>query len=68
MEHDRHWPALAKVLMSVYQLEILDEDSIMCWFSQGAQTERSRTLRKNPGLLKFIQWLEEAEESSEGDN
>ncbi|KAG7330697.1 hypothetical protein KOW79_006919 [Hemibagrus wyckioides] len=67
IEHDTHWPALAKVLMSVYQLEILDEDSIMRWFSQGSQTERSKTLRKNPGLLKFIQWLEEAEESSEGD-
>ncbi|MCI4376924.1 hypothetical protein PGIGA_G00197380 [Pangasianodon gigas] len=68
MEHETYWPALAKVLMSVYQLEILDEDSIMHWFSQGAQTERSKTLRKNPGLLKFIQWLEEAEESSEGDD
>ncbi|XP_063074806.1 translation initiation factor eIF-2B subunit epsilon [Engraulis encrasicolus] len=65
LEHEGHWAALVKVLMNTYQLEILEEDAIMRWFSQGASTDKSKLLRKNQGLLKFIQWLEEAEESSE---
>ncbi|XP_076828481.1 translation initiation factor eIF2B subunit epsilon [Brachyhypopomus gauderio] len=67
LEHESHWPALVKVLMSMYQLEVLEEDAIMRWFSQTSTTDKSRQLRKNQGLLKFIQWLEEAEESSEGE-
>uniref|UniRef100_W5LKI8 Translation initiation factor eIF2B subunit epsilon n=1 Tax=Astyanax mexicanus TaxID=7994 RepID=W5LKI8_ASTMX len=67
LEHDSQWPALVKVLMSVYELEILEEDTIMRWFSQKNTTDKGQQLRKNQGLLKFIQWLEEAEESSEGD-
>ncbi|KAI4891276.1 hypothetical protein NFI96_016475 [Prochilodus magdalenae] len=67
LEHDSQWPALVKVLMTVYELEILEEDTIMRWFSQKVTAEKSQQLRKNQGLLKFIQWLEEAEESSGGD-
>ncbi|XP_056598541.1 translation initiation factor eIF-2B subunit epsilon-like [Triplophysa dalaica] len=67
LERDTRWAALVKVLMNMYQLEILEEDAIMRWFSQAATSDKSRQLRKNQGLLKFIQWLEEAEESSEGD-
>ncbi|XP_042560504.1 translation initiation factor eIF-2B subunit epsilon isoform X1 [Clupea harengus] len=67
LEHEGHWGALVKVLMNTYQLEILEEDAIMRWFSQVATSDKSKQLRKNQGLLKFIQWLEEAEESSEGD-
>ncbi|XP_036453332.1 translation initiation factor eIF-2B subunit epsilon [Colossoma macropomum] len=67
LEHDSQWPALVKVLMTVYELDILEEDTIMRWFSQKVTTEKSRQLRKNQGLLKFIQWLQEAEESSGGD-
>ncbi|KAM9719919.1 translation initiation factor eIF2B subunit epsilon [Menidia menidia] len=67
LEQQSHWAAMVKVLMDMYQLEILEEDMIMRWFSQGASTEKSRQLRKDQGLQKFIQWLEEAEESSEGD-
>ncbi|XP_067219528.1 translation initiation factor eIF-2B subunit epsilon [Chanodichthys erythropterus] len=67
LELDTHWAAMVKVLMSMYQLEILEEDVIMRWFSQGVTTDKSQQLRRNQGLLKFIQWLEEAEESSEGD-
>uniref|UniRef100_A0AAY5EKI3 Translation initiation factor eIF2B subunit epsilon n=1 Tax=Electrophorus electricus TaxID=8005 RepID=A0AAY5EKI3_ELEEL len=65
LEHESHWPAL--VLMCMYQLDILEEDAIMRWFSQITMADKSRQLRKNQGLLKFIQWLEEAEESSEGE-
>lgn len=65
LEQDAHWAAMVKVLMNMYQLEILEEEMILRWFSQGATTDKSRQLRKNQGLQKFIQWLEEAEESSE---
>uniref|UniRef100_A0A8C2BD19 Translation initiation factor eIF2B subunit epsilon n=1 Tax=Cyprinus carpio TaxID=7962 RepID=A0A8C2BD19_CYPCA len=63
LERETHWA----VLMSVYQLEILEEEGIMRWFKQSSTTGKSQQLRRNQGLLKFIQWLEEAEESSEGD-
>ncbi|KAK2821973.1 hypothetical protein Q5P01_022038 [Channa striata] len=65
LEQESHWAAMVKVLMNMYQLEILEEEIIQRWFSQGATTDKSRQLRKNQGLQKFIQWLEEAEESSE---
>lgn len=65
LEQESHWAAMVKVLMNMYQLEILEEEVILRWFSQGATTDKSRQLRKNQGLQKFIQWLEEAEESSE---
>uniref|UniRef100_A0A7N9AS91 Translation initiation factor eIF2B subunit epsilon n=1 Tax=Mastacembelus armatus TaxID=205130 RepID=A0A7N9AS91_9TELE len=65
LEQESHWAAMVKVLMNMYQLEILEEEMILRWFSQGATTDKSRQLRKNQGLQKFIQWLEEAEESSE---
>uniref|UniRef100_A0A673BCR1 Translation initiation factor eIF2B subunit epsilon n=1 Tax=Sphaeramia orbicularis TaxID=375764 RepID=A0A673BCR1_9TELE len=67
LEQESHWAAMVKVLMNMYQLEILEEEIILRWFSQGATTDKSRALRKNQGLQKFIQWLEEAEESSEED-
>ncbi|KAK1878770.1 Translation initiation factor eIF-2B subunit epsilon [Dissostichus eleginoides] len=65
LEQESHWAAMFKVLMNMYQLEILEEDMIMRWFSQGDITDQSKQLRKNQGLQKFIQWLKEAEESSE---
>ncbi|XP_054624151.1 translation initiation factor eIF-2B subunit epsilon [Dunckerocampus dactyliophorus] len=67
LEQDSHWAAMCKILMTMYQVEILEEEMILCWFSQGATSDKSRQLRQNQGLLKFIQWLEEAEESSEED-
>ncbi|XP_004079082.1 translation initiation factor eIF-2B subunit epsilon [Oryzias latipes] len=66
-EQESHWAAMVKVLMNMYELEILEEETILRWFSQGATTDKSKQLRKNPGLQKFIQWLEEAEEFSEED-
>ncbi|KAM9332922.1 translation initiation factor eIF2B subunit epsilon isoform 2-T2 [Pholidichthys leucotaenia] len=65
LEQESHWAAMVKVLMNMYELEILEEEIILRWFSQGATGDKSRWLRKNQGLQKFIQWLEEAEESSE---
>ncbi|RVE61635.1 hypothetical protein OJAV_G00172400 [Oryzias javanicus] len=67
LEQESHWAAMVKVLMNMYELEILEEEMILRWFSQGATTDKSKQLRKNQGLQKFIQWLEEAEESSEED-
>ena len=34
----------------MYQLEILEEELIMRWFSQGATTGKGRQLRKNQGV------------------
>uniref|UniRef100_A0A3P9H2D5 Translation initiation factor eIF2B subunit epsilon n=1 Tax=Oryzias latipes TaxID=8090 RepID=A0A3P9H2D5_ORYLA len=67
LEQESHWAAMVKVLMNMYELEILEEETILRWFSQGATTDKSKQLRKNQGLQKFIQWLEEAEEFSEED-
>ena len=39
-----------QVLMNMYQLEILEEDMIMRWFSQGDITDQSKQLRKNQGV------------------
>uniref|UniRef100_A0A671XZT7 Translation initiation factor eIF2B subunit epsilon n=1 Tax=Sparus aurata TaxID=8175 RepID=A0A671XZT7_SPAAU len=50
LEQDSHWPAMVKVLMNMYQLEILEEETILRWFSQGATTDKSRQLRKNQGV------------------
>lgn len=36
--------------MNMYQLEILEEEMILRWFSQGATTDKSRQLRKNQGV------------------
>lgn len=36
--------------MNMYQLEILEEDAIMRWFSQATTTDKSRQLRKNQGV------------------
>lgn len=41
---------LIQVLMNMYQLEILEEELILRWFSQGATTDKSRQLRKNQGV------------------
>lgn len=36
--------------MNMYQLEILEEEMILRWFSQGATTDKSKQLRKNQGV------------------
>ncbi|XP_044278249.1 translation initiation factor eIF-2B subunit epsilon isoform X2 [Varanus komodoensis] len=64
LEHEGLCMSLAKVLMTFYQLEILAEEMILTWFSQGNPSDRGKQLRKNQRLQKFIQWLEEAEEES----
>ncbi|XP_055579715.1 translation initiation factor eIF-2B subunit epsilon [Falco cherrug] len=68
LEHESLCTSIAKVLMTFYQLEILEEDVILNWFSLRDTSDKGRQLRKNQRLQKFIQWLEEAEEeSSDGD-
>lgn len=39
-----------QVLMSMYQKDILEEDVIMRWFTQGAASEKSQQLRQNQGV------------------
>uniref|UniRef100_A0A8D3ASB2 Translation initiation factor eIF2B subunit epsilon n=1 Tax=Scophthalmus maximus TaxID=52904 RepID=A0A8D3ASB2_SCOMX len=50
LEQESHWAAMVKVLMNMYQLEILEEEMILRWFSKGATTDKSRQLRKNQGV------------------
>lgn len=40
--------------MEMYQLEVLEEEMILRWFSQGTTTDNSRRLRKNQGVGVFI--------------
>lgn len=51
----------------MYQLEILEEEIILRWFSQGASTDKNRKLRKNQKVFPtrrraVIQFLDEEEE------
>ncbi|KAJ1087412.1 hypothetical protein NDU88_000584 [Pleurodeles waltl] len=64
LEHKSLWPSMTKVLMTFYQQEIVAEEMIVSWFSQTDISEQGRQLRKQQGLQKFIQWLQEAEEES----
>uniref|UniRef100_A0A8C6LHG2 Eukaryotic translation initiation factor 2B subunit epsilon n=1 Tax=Nothobranchius furzeri TaxID=105023 RepID=A0A8C6LHG2_NOTFU len=41
LEQEGHWAAMVKVLMNMYQLEILEEEMILRWFSQGATTDQT---------------------------
>lgn len=41
---------VTQVLMNMYELEILEEEMILRWFSQGATSDKSRQLRKNQGV------------------
>eukprot|EP00066_Takifugu_rubripes_P010175 XP_003977775.1 PREDICTED: translation initiation factor eIF-2B subunit epsilon [Takifugu rubripes] len=67
LDQESHWPAMVKVLSVMYQLEILEEEIILRWFSQGASTDKNRKLRKNQKLQEFIQWLEQPGVSSDED-
>lgn len=42
-----------QVLMNMYQLEILEEEMILRWFSQ-ATSDKSRQLRKNQGVCRVL--------------
>lgn len=39
-----------QILMNFYELEILEEEAIICWFSNGATSDKSRLLRRNEGV------------------
>uniref|UniRef100_A0A8C8I702 Translation initiation factor eIF2B subunit epsilon n=1 Tax=Oncorhynchus tshawytscha TaxID=74940 RepID=A0A8C8I702_ONCTS len=57
LEQDTHQTAMVKVLMKMYQLEILEEEAILKWFSTGATNDKSRQLRKNQGVSTTLQSL-----------
>uniref|UniRef100_A0A8K9VBB3 Translation initiation factor eIF2B subunit epsilon n=1 Tax=Oncorhynchus mykiss TaxID=8022 RepID=A0A8K9VBB3_ONCMY len=71
LEQDTHQTAMVKVLMKMYQLEILEEEAILKWFSTGATNDKSRQLRKNQGVMRRMSlWRKESEEdesSEEGE-
>ncbi|XP_072110997.1 translation initiation factor eIF2B subunit epsilon [Mobula birostris] len=66
IEHEALWSVIVKVLMTLYQLEVLAEEAVLHWFSQTAPTEKAKRLRKHQGVQRFIKWLKEAEEESSG--
>ncbi|XP_069753644.1 translation initiation factor eIF2B subunit epsilon [Narcine bancroftii] len=66
IEHEKLWPALVKVLMILYQLEVLAEEAILQWFTQIPSSEKAKKLRQHQGIQRFIQWLKEAEVESSG--
>ncbi|XP_059847983.1 translation initiation factor eIF-2B subunit epsilon [Hypanus sabinus] len=66
IEHEALWSVIVKVLMTLYQLEVLAEEAVLRWFSQTTSTEKAKRLRKHQGVQRFIKWLKEAEEESSG--
>lgn len=53
----------------MYQLEILEEEIILRWFSQGAATDKNRKLRKNqkvPAGLSTVFIKNEIPDDEEG--
>uniref|UniRef100_A0A8C5HFD4 W2 domain-containing protein n=1 Tax=Gouania willdenowi TaxID=441366 RepID=A0A8C5HFD4_GOUWI len=50
LEQENHWAAMVKVLKEMYDLEILEEEMILRWFSLEPSTNQSRKLRKNQGV------------------
>ncbi|CAM9751250.1 translation initiation factor eIF2B subunit epsilon [Lampetra fluviatilis] len=60
--------ALATILMTMYEEEVLEEEAIMRWFTQTGCSEKARQLRQLPSIQKFVQWLREADEESSDEN
>lgn len=62
---------LASCLHKMYDADVLDEEVVLKWFSNPSQLsdmemtvteEQRKELRESPNLLKFVTWLQEAEE------
>ncbi|CAH2065568.1 unnamed protein product, partial [Thlaspi arvense] len=49
-----------EVVRSLYELDVLAEDTILRWYHKGSNTKGRQTFVK--GLEPFVNWLEEAEE------
>ena len=69
---------LCKLTMFLYEEDILEDDSILDWYSnvrplphlmvfEGDCMQSQSGLREDAVLVKLIKWLEEAEEESESD-
>ncbi|XP_065347198.1 translation initiation factor eIF2B subunit epsilon [Cloeon dipterum] len=51
----------AKMLTLLYQMDVLEEDTIVEWFEESA----GQQLRQQANMRKFIDWLQTAEEESD---
>jgi len=67
---------LATCLHKLYEADILDEEVVLKWFSNPHQLNefefpdiegKRKELREYPNLLKFVHWLQEAEEEDSED-
>ncbi|MFH4983225.1 hypothetical protein AB6A40_009934 [Gnathostoma spinigerum] len=53
-------PMTAKVIYSLYEMDIFDEEAILKWFSTVSETAPVRSL-----VMPIIHWLEEADEEED---
>ena len=73
-------PRLCKLIMMLYEEDVLEDDAIFDWYSnvkplpqlmvfgdESIEANSQVELRKEEVLVKFIKWLEEAEEESDSE-
>jgi len=69
LTHPELIPAVPKILMALYQDDILDEDVVIQWGTHVSKKyvdkETSKRVRK--ASEPFLKWLEEADDDSEDD-
>lgn len=71
-------PILVHIISYLYEVDVIDEDSILNWFNSAEpiyslisefdhDEKEQKVLRSHSIMLKFINWLKEAEEESESE-
>lgn len=73
-------PRLCKLIMMLYEEDVLEDEAIIDWYSnvrplpqllvfgdESVEADAQVKLRKEDVLVKFIKWLEEAEEESDSE-
>ncbi|XP_003382407.1 PREDICTED: translation initiation factor eIF-2B subunit epsilon-like [Amphimedon queenslandica] len=62
-------PIFAKIVLELYNLDVLDESTILSWHSQFKGTRASKEQQEIlKSVAPVIEWLENAEEESEEEN
>ena len=69
MEKPELIPALPKILMSVYEHDIVNENVILAWGSKVSKKYVAKDISKKVrrAAKPFIKWLQEADEESDDD-
>ncbi|XP_037071449.1 translation initiation factor eIF-2B subunit epsilon-like [Pollicipes pollicipes] len=66
-EHAAMAACLAKVLMVLYQKDILSETTILAWYNE-SQELTPEAVRVRQQVRRLVEWLEQADEESEDDS